>query len=40
MLTPAYLDRAHDLALQRIGEAGARLAQVLATLPAFPAAGG
>ncbi len=40
VLAPAYLDRAHDLALQRVGEAGVRLAQVLSTLPVPPAAAG
>jgi hypothetical protein len=33
VLTPAYVTRAHDVALQRIGEAGVRLAQVLAATP-------
>lgn len=40
VLAPAYLARAHDLALERIGEAGVRLAQVLATLPVPPSTGG
>ncbi len=36
VLTPAYVARAHDVAAQRVGEAGVRLAQVLATLPLPP----
>ena len=40
VLAPAYVARAHDVAVQRIGEAGVRLAQVLSTLPVPPAAGG
>ena len=40
VLAPAYVARAHEVAVQRIGEAGARLAQVLAAVPVPPAAAG
>ena len=39
VLTPAYLAQAHAIAVQRIGEAGVRLAQVLTTVPVPPSAG-
>ena len=40
VLTAAYLERAHDVGVRRIGEAGVRIAQVLSAVPIPRSAGG